>query len=460
MGWERKRGKLAQFNQYLRGGARDAFSVVIGDTDKLGEVRYVITLDSDTVLPPETAPTLVGTMAHPLNRAIYDPAIGRVVAGYGILQPRIGITLTSANRSRFAAIFSGNAGVDPYTTAVSDVYQDLYAEGSYTGKGIYEVDAFELATHGRFQENTLLSHDLIEGAYCRAALSTDVELYDDFPTRYLTYTRRKHRWIRGDWQLLPWLGGRVPGPEGQEPNRLSAVSRWKIFDNLRRSVVEIAQLALLAAGWLFLPGTPLIWTALVVGGVASPWAFSLALALLSAPGEKSWRAYYGSIGRDALTSAQQYVLAIVFMPHQAVVSIDAIARTLWRLFVSHRHLLEWQTASQVERVMGTGSPREVWRRMWPAVAVAGGIAALVIVRLLVARHVAAEGMLASWPARHSVLYLCLTLPVIALWAVSPTFANALSKPAVRRSLTLKDRITGDQRRRDRCPGHQRRAFEC
>ncbi len=443
MGWERKRGKLAQFNQYLRGGARDAFSVVGGDTRHLGDVRYVITLDSDTVLPRATAPTLVGAMAHPLNRAIYDPASGRVVAGYGILQPRIGITLTSASRSRFAATYSGHAGVDPYTTAVSDVYQDLYGEGSYTGKGIYDVDAFELATHGRFPENTLLSHDLIEGAYCRAALATDVELYDDFPTRYLTYTRRKHRWIRGDWQLLPWLGSRVPGPDGPEPNRLSAISRWKIFDNLRRSVVEIAQLMLLVAGWLFLPGNPLIWSALVVGGIASPWVFSLVLALMGVPRDKSWRAYFRSFARDAWTSAQQYILAIVFLPHQAVVSGDAIVRTLERLMVSHQHLLEWQTASQVERVMGTGSPREVWRRMWPAVAIAGAIMTLVLVRMLVAHESVIHGHAASWVALHPVFYLAVTVPIIALWVASPPIANSLSKPVVRRKrhLTATERAT-------------------
>jgi len=443
MGWERKRGKLAQFNRYLRGGARDAFSVVAGDTRTLGDVRYVITLDSDTVLPRAAAATLVGTMAHPLNRAVYDPASGRVIRGYGILQPRIGITLTSASRSRFAAMYSGHPGVDPYTTAVSDVYQDLYGEGSYTGKGIYDVDAFELATHGRFPENTLLSHDLIEGAYSRAALATDIELYDDYPARYLTFTRRKHRWIRGDWQLLRWLGGRVPGPDGAEPNRLSAISRWKILDNLRRSVVEIAQLTLLVAGWLFLPGTPAVWTALVLAGIASQWGFSIVLGLVRLPGDKSWRAYYRSIGRDAVTSAQQFTLSVVFLPHQAVVSADAIVRMLWRLFVTRRHLLEWQTASQVERVMGTGSPREVWRRMWPAVALAGVIGLSVVAHLVWARWRGGGSAQAVWTGTHPALDLLVTLPLVALWMVSPSMAISLSAPAFRRErqLTATERWT-------------------
>ncbi|HET8624273.1 MAG TPA: hypothetical protein VFM14_11965, partial [Gemmatimonadales bacterium] len=354
MGWERKRGKLAEFNRFVRGGAADAFSTVIGNVDAIRGIRYVITLDADTVLPPDAAPLLVGALAHPLNRAVYDPGVGRVVHGYGILQPRVGVSLPSAHRSRFAAIHSGHPGVDPYTTAVSDVYQDLYGEGSFTGKGIYDVDAFEQATHGRFPENTLLSHDLIEGSYARAALASDIIVYDDYPTRYLTFTRRRHRWIRGDWQLAGWLRGMVPGPEGREPNRLSVLSRWKILDNLRRSVAEIAQLALLVAGWTVLPGSPLRWTALGLLAIAAPWVVVLLLAVLRPPADKSWRSYYASVGQDAVTSAQQVALAITFLPHQAWVAADAILRTLWRLFVSRRSLLEWQTASQVERVVSGG----------------------------------------------------------------------------------------------------------
>src|SRR5690606_5742329 len=228
MGWERKRGKLAEFNRFVRGGAPGAFPVVVGDVTLLQQVRYVITLDADTVLPPAAAPLLVGALAHPLNRAVYDPERGRVVRGFGILQPRVGVSLPSAHRSRFAAIHSGHPGVDPYTTAVSDVYQDLYGEGSFTGKGIYDIDAFEEATNGRFPANTRPAHGLTEGSDARAGLATDIEVFDDDPTRYLAHARRKHRWIRGDWQLLRWLTGRVPGPDGVEPNRLSLLSRWKL----------------------------------------------------------------------------------------------------------------------------------------------------------------------------------------------------------------------------------------
>src|SRR5690606_31650211 len=357
MGWERKRGKLAEFNRFVRGGAPGAFPVVVGDVTLLQQVRYVITLDADTVLPPAAAPLLVGALAHPLNRAVYDDAAGRVVRGYGILQPRVGVTLPSAHRSRFAAIHSGHPGVDPYTTAVSDVYQDLYGEGSFTGKGIYDVDAFEQATHGRFPENTLLSHDLIEGNYARAGLATDIRVYDDYPARYLTFARRKHRWIRGDWQLLGWLTPRVPGPDGPERNRLSLLSRWKILDNLRRSTVEVAQLVLIVAGWTVLPGSPLRWTLLGIGAVAAPWIVSLLLALVRPPFDKSWRAYYGGVFQDAVTSAQQVALALTVLPHQAWVSLDAIARTLWRLSVTRRNLLEWQAAQQTERAIA-GTARE------------------------------------------------------------------------------------------------------
>ena len=422
MGWERKRGKLAQFNRFVLEGEERAFSVIVGDRDLLRSVRYVITLDADTTLPPDTAPALVGAMAHPLNRAVYDENLGRVVRGYGILQPRVGVSLPSSYRSVFASIHSGHPGVDPYTTAVSDVYQDLYGEGSFTGKGVYDVVAFERATRGRFPENTLLSHDLIEGNYARAGLATDVIVYDDYPSRYLTYTRRKHRWIRGDWQLLPWLRSRVPGPQGDEPNRLSMLSRWKIIDNLRRSTVELAQLAFLVAGWALFPGSPVRWTLLGIGAIAAPWIVSLLLALLRPPLDKSWRAYYAAVGRDLVTSIQQVALAIVFLPHQAWASADAIARTLWRLTVSRRHLLQWQTASQIERDTSS-SVAAVWGHLWPAVALAAAILAAVVLRR-------AEAPAADWQ------YVVGVLPLVLAWLASPLIAKSLAAPALTRELRL------------------------
>ncbi|MGH7580439.1 MAG: hypothetical protein ACREM9_09735, partial [Gemmatimonadales bacterium] len=424
MGWERKRGKLAEFNQFVLGRADGAFALTVGDMTPVRSVRYVITLDDDTVLPPDAAPDLVGALAHPLNRAEYGPALGRVVRGYGILQPRVGISLPSSNRSLFAAIQSGQPGVDPYTTAVSDVYQDLYGEGSFTGKGVYDVKEFERATRGRFPENTLLSHDLIEGNYARAGLATDVVVYDDYPSGYLTYTRRKHRWIRGDWQLLPWLAGRVPGPDGPEPNRLSLLSRWKIVDNLRRSLVEISQLAFLVVGWTLLPGGPLRWTLLGLGAIGAPWIVALLLALLRPPLDKSWRAYYSAVGRDAMNSAGQLALTIGFLPHQAWVSADAIVRTLWRLLVTQRHLLEWRSASQTERGVAH-SFAAVWRTMWPGVVIA-----LVIATLVLGRRVWFPSGAPAWQVGVAVL------PLLLAWLLSPVLAHLLQRPAVPREHRL------------------------
>ena len=425
MGWERKRGKLGQFNRFLRGEGTEAFPWIFGDPAPLESVRYVITLDSDTVLPRDSAQMLTGTIAHPLNKADYDPRLERIVRGYGIFQPRVGVSLTSAHASHFAAIHSGHPGVDPYTTAVSDVYQDLFSEGSFTGKGIYDVDAFEKATHGRFPENTLLSHDLIEGAYSRAGLATDIEVYDDYPARYLTFTRRKHRWIRGDWQLLQWLGPTVPGPNGPTQNRLSAISRWKIFDNLRRSVVEISLIALLIAGWFVLPGAPLFWTTTVLLAVAAPWLFSVLLSVLRPPRDQSWLAYYAAVGRDAGVNFQQWALSVTFLPHQAVVSADAIIRTLGRLFITKKHLLEWQTASQVERSMASRSRIEVWRRMWP-VTLMSSLLAVVILGMVVVSGAAPSVDVAAAAA----------LPLVVLWLVSPAIAHSLSAPALPAELRL------------------------
>ncbi|MEO8294085.1 MAG: glucoamylase family protein [Gemmatimonadota bacterium] len=423
MGWERKRGKLSQFNRFLRGGAANAFSTIVGNTQALRQVRYVITLDSDTVLPPDAAPLLIGTLAHPLNAAVVDPEHKTVVNGYGIIQPRVGVSLPSANRSRFASIHSGHPGVDPYTIAVSDVYQDLYGEGSYTGKGIYEVDTFEQATRGRFPENTLLSHDLIEGNYARAGLATDINVYDDYPTTYLAYTRRKHRWIRGDWQLLPWLRSTVPSPDGPEPNRLSLLSRWKIVDNMRRSTVEIAQLVFLIAGWSFLPSSYLRWTLLGLAAIAGPWIIATLIAMLRPPFDKSWRAYYAAVARDALTSARQLGLAIAFLPHQAWVSADAIIRTFWRLLVSHQHLLEWRTASQVAQ--SSQLAREVWREMLPAVLLSmAGLAIAVSIQFIFRGNGTNAGPAGTWT------FLVAVLPVVGLWLSSPSIAQSLSAPAL------------------------------
>src|SRR5579885_1859536 len=254
MGWERKRGKLLDLNQMLR-KVFDPFPVKAGDLSRLPHIRYVLTLDSDTQLPRGSAQRMIGAMAHPLNRPLIDPDLNIVTQGYGILQPRVGISVQSATRSRLASIYSGQTGFDIYSRAISDVYQDLYSEGIFTGKGIYDVDALRQVLEQRFPRNSLLSHDLIEGAYARAGLVTDVEVIDDYPSHYSAYRRRQHRWVRGAWQIAQWLFGKVPDESGRlVKNPISPISRWKIFDNLRRSLVETLTLFLLGAGWIGLPG--------------------------------------------------------------------------------------------------------------------------------------------------------------------------------------------------------------
>ncbi len=232
MGWERKRGKLMDLNKLLT-GHYDSFPSKAGDLSVLQQVRFAITLDADTELPRGSAGRMIGTLAHPLNQAIVDPATNIVVAGYGILQPRVRVSVQSASQSRLANIYSGQAGLDIYTHAVSDVYQDLYGEGIFAGKGIYEVAVVHRVLEHRFPQNALLSHDLIEGAYARAGLVTDVEVVEDYPSHYSAYNRRKHRWLRGDWQITSWLFSRVPDETGRMvSNPISLVAQWKILDNL------------------------------------------------------------------------------------------------------------------------------------------------------------------------------------------------------------------------------------
>ncbi len=427
MGWERKRGKLVEFNAYIRGGADRAFAVTEGDLPWLAQVRYVITLDADTVLPRSAAAALIGTMAHPLNRAVYDPARGRVVRGYGILQPRVSVSLPSASESRFAAIYAGHPGVDPYTTAVSDVYQDLFGEGTFTGKGIYDVDAVRQATDGRFPDNSLLSHDLLEGTFARAGLVTDVEVFDDYPTRYLTSTRRAHRWMRGDWQLLRWLTARVPGRTGANRAPLSVLSRWKIADNLRRSTTPIVTLLWLAFAWTILPGSWAAWTAAVLAAFGTPWLAPLVFAAVRPPREQAWRPYYAAVGRDALHALEQFALAVVLLPDQALSAADAITRTLIRVRWTRRRMLEWQTASHAEESTGHDR-RSAWRRMWPSVALGAAVMSLALWRADML-HASVRGF-AWWSAAGA--WTALTLP----WLLVPEMALALGAPVRRGSLAL------------------------
>jgi len=347
MGWERKRGKLLDLNKLLV-GEYDAFPIKAGKLEALQKVRYILTLDSDTQVPRGAAARMVGAIAHPLNRAIIDPKLRIVIEGYGILQPRIGVSVSSASRSRLAAIFSGQTGFDIYSRAISDAYQDLYGEGIFTGKGIYEVEVLHAVLNRRFPHNSLLSHDLIEGAYARAGLATDTELVDDYPSHYSAYTRRKHRWVRGDWQIAQWMFSRVPDESGKlVPSPISTVARWKIFDNLRRSLVEPFTFILFVAGWLVLPGGPVYWTIVPLILFFFPTfvqlVFGVGRAIMSGREGTVGLALKGS-GQAALAA----LLSLCFLPHQTLLALDAIVRALVRRFITGERLLEWETAAEAE----------------------------------------------------------------------------------------------------------------
>jgi cyclic beta-1,2-glucan synthetase len=424
MGWERKRGKLEELNRLLRGATDTSFSVRVGDSSILPSVRFVLTLDADTRLPRGAARTLVGILAHPLNRPVVDTDLRRVTAGYGILQPRVSVNLTSAAGSLFARVYSGHTGVDPYTTAVSDTYQDLFGEGIFTGKGLYDVDAFRETVGWRVPENALLSHDLFEGLYARTALVSDVELVDDYPANVLAHARRQHRWVRGDWQILAWLLPWVPTPEGMRKNRLPLVSQWKILDNLRRSLVAPALLALFVAAWTVLPGSPLVWTLGGLAVVAFPLVASVLQILERRPAREPVRLHLRAVAGDLGTAFAQSLLTLVFLPFHAWEMVHAIALTLVRLLVTQRRLLEWQTAAaQGERA--AGAMRRRTRTFFREMA-ASPIAALTIVALVNATRPVA---------------LSLALPFVAVWIAAPACAWWLSRSTAPRprELTAEDR---------------------
>jgi cyclic beta-1,2-glucan synthetase len=415
MGHERKRGKLAEFNRLLRGASDTSFVVQLGDLSILPSVRYVITLDSDTQLPMEAARRLIGTLTHPLNRPRFDPERQRVTEGYGVLQPRIGVNVVSANRTIFSQVFSGHVGVDPYTTAVSDVYQDLFHEGSYVGKGIYDVDAFEAALGGRVPENALLSHDLFEGFYARAGLVTDIDLVDDYPANYLAHSARQHRWVRGDWQIARWLWRTVPD-EHRRPvaNTLPVISRWKILDNLRRSLIPPSLVLLLAAGWSVLPGSAGIWSMVALLVLAFPAYVQIGRSLGSHVAGVPIREHLRAERENILTSLRQAALSVVILAHQSAVMLEAIGRVLIRLTVTRRRLLEWVTADRAEHV-----PSSIWnvvRRMWTAPVIALTIGVIVAVLA---------------PGR-----LFLASPILILWILSPVVVYATGLPLAHRRTTL------------------------
>ena len=413
MGYERKRGKLENFNSFLRGEGNSAFSEVVGDQGILPSIRYVITLDTDTQLPRDTARPLIATIAHPLNQAVYDPLKGRIVEGYAILQPRASNSLTSAGRSLFTELFSGESGIDPYTREVSDIYQDIFGEGAFIGKGIYDVDAFRKAVDGRFPENLVLSHDLLESGYARSALVTDIEFIEDLPASFMTDASRRHRWIRGDWQIAGWLLPSVPGPPSvdeskskRQTNPLNALSIWKIFDNLRRSLVPPSLLAFLSGGWLFGPGPSTFWTLLVVGVVFLPNSLVAAIELIRKPHERPWMLHLNLTGRSAGRLILLALITLFFLPYDALICLDAILYSTIRMLFSQRGLMLWHLQSYTSR-NGRQSLPDFFREMW-----VGPSFALILAFLL--------------RGKPEALFFC--SPILILWMTSPALAWWISRP--------------------------------
>jgi len=419
MGYERKRGKLMEFNSLLRGGSAGSFTGFAGDASILPAIKYVITLDTDTQLPREAARKLIGTLAHPLNRPVFDPVSGVVREGYGILQPRVGVSLPSARRSWFVRIFAGDAGIDPYTREVSDVYQDLFQEGSFIGKGIYDVDAFQRAMEGRIPENTVLSHDLLEACHARSALVSDVEFYEEYPYRYNVDVDRRHRWIRGDWQIVQWLLSKVPSAgRGRASNPLSPLCQWKIFDNLRRSLVPVAFMVLLLGNGLFFPGRGCAGILLVLAVLVIPGLLATLADGLRKPADLPWLMHLREVAGASGRQLVQVVLLLAFLPYDAFMSLDAIGRTLLRLWVTRKRLLEWKTSSESELTTRTdlaGFHATMW--IAPVAALLGG------------------WLLASDPAPSWVP----TLPLLSLWLASPWIAWRISQPIATATVDLSER---------------------
>ncbi|MGH7007098.1 MAG: GH36-type glycosyl hydrolase domain-containing protein [Stellaceae bacterium] len=409
IGWERKRGKLHELNRLLRGATDTTFLNIGGKPAVLPIVRYVITLDADTRMPMGTAKRLIGKMAHPLNRSRFDQRLGRVVEGHGILQPRVTPSLPIGREgSLFQRAFSGPNGLDPYAFAVSDVYQDLIEEGSYVGKGIYDVDVVERAMHAKIPDSTVLSHDLLEGIFTRAGLTSDIEFVEEFPSRYDVASARQHRWARGDWQLLPWLFGRGSvGHDNPERGTLPAAGRWKLLDNLRRSLSAPSALLAFIVGWLHPFDAALAWTVFILFTLAFPPLLPAIAHVIPRRVGVSLRNHLNDIRKDLALGILQSAFLITFLAHQAWLMVDAVMRTLYRLFIARRRLLEWTTAAQSVEDAQFDS-RSLGVQIVASVTFAAVIGVVIV---FVGDH--------TWP---------LAAPFVALWVFSPVVARLASLP--------------------------------
>ncbi|MGB2819333.1 MAG: glucoamylase family protein, partial [Phycisphaerae bacterium] len=426
MGHERKRGKIEHFNRLVLMGATEPFSLVEGDIVQLRSVRYGIVLDADTQLPPQAAWKMTASMAHPLNRPHVDSTHQCVTRGYGILQPRLAVSLPQSQRSRFASLFAGDVGLDPYTREVSNVHQDLFGQGQFVGKAIYDIKAFDTAVSARFPDNRILSHDLIEGCHARCGFLGDVELLEDHPERYLADASRRRRWARGDWQIARWLLPRVPGPDNtRRPNPLEMLARWMILDNLRRTLVPAAMLAALLLGWFGAPNTALPWTAMLVIVFLLPDFLRSMRAMTFKPRHLSWSTHLPHAGARELRGWAISLLELLLTPFHAFIYVVEILRTQWRL-IRHRHLLEWQTASDAGS-HGRTALAGKFLAMWPA-----PVTAAIVAVLLAGRRFSGD-MTASPEAGIAVGF------ILAAWFVSPAIMWVMGRPALRRRRGIDDR---------------------
>lgn len=408
MGWERKRGALLEFNELLTGSNDTTYSIISSDISHIiNKIKYIITIDADTNLPMDAAKKLIGTISHPLNKAVFDKEKKIVIDGYGLIQPRIAVDIESSNITPFTRIFAGQGGIDPYTTAISDVYQDLFGEGIFTGKGIYDLDIFNKTLKNSIPDNTILSHDLLEGSYLRVGLTTDIELIDGYPSKYSSFMMRLHRWVRGDWQLIKWLSMNVKDRNGNSiKNPISMLSKWKMLDNLRRSINSIGLILLIILGLIVFKGNTFVWIGFAVFAVS----FQLIIEFINYITFKHYKSTKGRISGDQIYGVKavfyQTLLLFVFLPYHAYLMMDAIFRTLHRVFISNKNLLEWVTAADIEKNL-THDLSSYVKRMKSALIIS--LSVLILVLLI------------------KPINLIYAVPIVALWMFSPYIAYKISK---------------------------------
>ncbi|MDX2105151.1 MAG: glucoamylase family protein [Candidatus Melainabacteria bacterium] len=403
MAYERKRGKLSALNELLQKGTSDKFSLIAGDVSVLKDIKFVITLDTDTQLPRDCARQLAGTMAHPLNE-------------YGILQPRVSVSLPRHQSTLYSNLYSSNAGIDPYTKTVSDVYQDIFAEGSFIGKGIYDIEIFEAKLKNRLPENHVLSHDLLEGCFARSGLVSDIELFEEYPTTYMADVMRQHRWIRGDWQLLHWLAPTISLEDGKKTlNPLSPLSHWKIFDNLRRSFVPIALTVNFIIGWICLSPSWL-WTAVSLAIVFLPPILFSLLDILRKPNDMVTSQHLVSAGSAAGTRLTEAAFNFACLPFEASYCLDAILRTLYRLYFSHRNLLAWNPSNLASASFSSTNLNHIANKMLAAPFISTAVGAYLV--------------------SYRPDSLPIALPILAIWFLSPLLAWWMSLPLTKDKVVL------------------------